>query len=121
MKHEFRHTTDTPTLCDKNDLEYYIDKYQDMESCYRSVATKCTKDVLQSLVIFMSARLRDEKTKLLFQRLLREAEDGDGPRRLDGRRRGGPAGHVPEGGRALQVQNHVRQERHLRHRPHRPR
>ena len=28
-------TKDPPTLCDKNDLEYYIDKYQDMESCYR--------------------------------------------------------------------------------------
>ena len=34
MKHGQRRT-DPPALCDKNDLEYYIDKYQDMESCYR--------------------------------------------------------------------------------------
>lgn len=33
-------TTDTPALCDKNDLEYYIEKYEDMESCYRDFYEK---------------------------------------------------------------------------------
>ena len=42
MKHGLLRTTDTPALCDKNDLEYYIEKYKDMESCYRSVVTKHT-------------------------------------------------------------------------------
>ena len=42
MNYDDLTTTDTPALCDKNDLDYYIEKYQDMESCYRYVVTKFT-------------------------------------------------------------------------------